>query len=159
MSNTATGTAAPLELILGGKTYIMRPLGFAEIGEFERWAQQRYIDQTERLIANLDEAGKATIRMETVRLAQKLAMNTTDPEATRIMDELASSVEGVARLVFLSVRRSDPSATVESVGAAMVDQASMEVAMRTFNRLNRGDETEAKKKVKRTTKARAKKSR
>lgn len=163
MTDTATGTAAPLELKLAGKTYRMRPIGFAEIGEFEQWVRQTHIARAESLIGHFDDATKQQIRMDTVRTAQKISMNATDPEAVRIMDEMSSSVEGITRLVHLSIRREHPDATLEQIAGAMEDQATAMMAMQKFNALNREDGDDAggakKKQVKHKARTRKKKSR
>lgn len=160
MTDTATGTAAPLELKLAGKTYRMRPIGFAEIGEFEQWVRQTHIARAESLIGHFDDATKQQIRMDAVRMAQKISMNATDPEAVRVMDEMSSSVEGITRLVHLSIRREHPDATLEQIAGAMEDQATAMMAMRQFNTLNReGEGADGAKKKQAKRKPRKKKSR
>lgn len=161
-TTTADGTAAPMELKLGEKTYRMKPIGFAEIGEFERWAQQKYIADNERLLelANIPDDAKTNERLKALETARRLSMNASDDDAVRIMNEFSSSVEGIARLMYLSIRRLHSDVTFEEIATAMEDQANVEIAMSKFNNINGADTVAADAgKSQKKTRKRKKKSR
>ena len=158
--NTAEGTAAPSELRVGDTTYRLRPLTYAAIGEFERWAQDFHLEQTERLIKHLDPESQATRRDEASRLASRLTMTAEDSEAALVMGRIAQTMEGVVRLMWLSMRTEHPGLLLDQVGEIMADPDAFSVAMERFNSLNDGDAGPVESgKPRRPRKKRASKSR
>lgn len=140
-------TAAPAEITLGGKTFRMRPLSFAEIGEFERWAQDEYLQRVERSVKYLDEAAKAEERRKAAAIMRKMSMvvQSDDAEALREMDETCRSIEGLTRLIWLGLRREHPELTLPEVGNLLADQKAIDAAKGHWKRINRaGDDDEGK---------------
>jgi len=140
--DTAAGTAAPSELTIGGAAYRCRPLAFAEMGEFDRWARDSYLAEQARLVDTLDLTRTDRIEMlkAAVAMTGKLSMTTGDPEAMMIMAGLTHSLEGVTRLTWLSIKREHPNVTLQKIGEGMADPQMMNEALATFNLLNMGED-------------------
>ena len=134
----AQGTAAPSELTIGGAAYRLRPLTYADIGEFERWAQSDYLAQQKRLVAEVGLEGddRRDLLVASIGMAGKLSMTTDDPEASAVMAKISQSLEGVTRLMWLSMRKERAELTMEDVGEMMADPEAMGEALEQFNALN-----------------------
>jgi hypothetical protein len=120
---TVTGKAwAPLAV--GGKTHRVYPLTYDDLGELQAWVNAQLPDPFDAVasspgFARLSvEAQKYAIRCA-VELAAKGKRRLNSPEAA----EAVNSPEGVAFLLYLMVKRGDPTFT-EAAAAELVRQVT-----------------------------------
>ena len=93
--------AAPVEVKIGPNTYRLRPLTIRDMGEFEAWAQAR--------VARCPLEGEAPAQTA----ARAARVHFYAPECIA----LQGTMEGMARLVLLSARHADPTATLDGMFA------------------------------------------
>ena len=106
---TAHITGAPLEFDFDGKTYLFYPLRDKDYGEFEIWAQDRYIQTTKRNLEGLSEDQQKLLLMNAFEHASLITFASAECKA------MMQSVEGAAKLVHLSLRRGEPDITLDDV--------------------------------------------
>lgn len=113
-------------LTVGGRTYKVYPLTFDDLGELQAWVNSEIPDPFDAVTASPGfarlnvEAQKFAIRCA-VELASKGKRRLNSPEAA----ELVASPEGVMQLLYLMVRRGDPSFT-EADAAELVRKVTPE---------------------------------
>jgi len=105
----------PIELIFQDKKYTFHPLRDMDYGEFEAWAQDRYIQVTKRNIADLPETERHMLLLQSFERASLITFSSKE---ARI---LMSSVEGAAKLLHLSIRRGEPAITEDDVRKLCTD--------------------------------------
>ena len=157
--NVSTGTAAPSELVVGGVAYRARPLTYADIGEFERWAQEQHINEQKRLLELSGLNGEAGERLllGAIKLAGNLSMAGGDEESQAVMDRLCTSLAGVTRLIWMTLRRDQTNLKLDDVAELLANPADLEQATEAFSSLNQDGGAEGK--APRTKKVRKTKSR
>lgn len=108
--------ATPIEVELGGKTYRLARLTFAQLAEFEEWARQQPFRELEGKLNALPEG---TLRDEMKPLLLQEAMAASrDSSALGIM---AASISGVVKMFTLALRKHHPeldAGTIEAIVAA-----------------------------------------
>ncbi|MBI5724598.1 MAG: hypothetical protein HZA50_11605 [Planctomycetes bacterium] len=124
-------TAAPSVLALNGVEYRLSPLRDCDYGEFERWVQDRYFDVAKRNLADLPDAQKDSLLRHAYERAAGLTINS--PEALNLM----VTVDGAAKLMYLSLRREHPAITQEEATKLCTDPAVVRQCMDRVEELNR----------------------
>ena len=90
--------AAPIELTIDGKTYILSPLTMRDLRELERHFQSHIINETKALIAGIDAKIALDLLRDAISESKKCQIGS--PEfAGKI-----SSIEGLAKILSLSLR-------------------------------------------------------
>lgn len=116
-------------LTAGGKDYRIYPLTYDDLAELKVWVNERIPDPIEAVtgtagFAKLSpEAQKYALRVA-VELVTKGQRHLTSPEAA----ELLASPEGVMEMLYLMVRRGDPSFTREAAQALAKELTPADVA-------------------------------
>ena len=141
-------SAAPHSITLGGVEYPVRPMTFRDIGEYEAWAQDYYLERLERVWekSKVDEEYKRERRRESVRVAERLSMNLDrleDPAAFAEMDKITRSMEGITRLMWISLRSAAGTPALEDIARFMADDAVKTLSLAKFNAANGSGEVEA----------------
>lgn len=132
MTSTPDATGAPSQIKLGDKTYFLYPLDDADIGQFERWAQDRMIDVAIRNLPRLErESDRDAILKHAYDKAAKITAGSKELMA------LFASLDGLVFLVWLSFRRHQPDLSQEDVLRLLTTYADQmpEITDR-FKRLN-----------------------
>ena len=111
ITDTARATAAPAEVIFGGRTYRLSPLTDGDVGELDNW-----------------------VRARTIRAAREAGRGLPEPEAQTLMREAFAfaatqtwlgvlggdcSIDMLARLFWQLVKRHHPDASLEAVRQAI----------------------------------------
>lgn len=130
MPKVSTMTASPVELKLGGDTYKLSPLTHSDLGEFERWCQDRLIEVAKRAGEGMAAADRQALLADAVSRASAISL--TSPEASRLM----SSMDGIVRLMHLSLRHHHPDIELEQVHEMLSDPRALDEAMASFDAIN-----------------------
>jgi hypothetical protein len=109
MSDLSTVTAAPIEIELGGKTFKMRPLSIADLGEFENWVRQKIISNAMHAARDLPARDRRDLTSEAISIASSVTYDSREAQG------MMQSIEGAGQLVCLSLRREHPDITREQV--------------------------------------------
>lgn len=72
--DTASVTAAPIELQIGDHTYRFSLLTDAILGRLERFMQDRFVNETKRHLDDLDAKTKADVMVATLAEARKIRL-------------------------------------------------------------------------------------
>jgi hypothetical protein len=111
MTDTARATAAPAEVMLGGRTYRLSPLTDGDVGELDNW-----------------------VRARTIRTAREAGRGLPEPEAQALMRQAFAfaatqtwfgvlgrdcSIDMLARLFWQLVKRHHPDASLDAVRQAI----------------------------------------
>jgi len=131
MTERSRLAASPGELHFGDKTLRMRPLTDRDIGELDGWLRQRIIRSARE---SLPPGSTQAEREETLSLAMREAATASliSPYGVRVM----STPEGLARLVWQSVRLDHPEQTPESILALLYSPENIRAANEAFMELN-----------------------
>jgi len=119
----------PKPIVVKGKTYLVHPLNFEEMGELQEWL---YAQQRKQVMTAVEEAVERNkLPVEVQKYLALAALDTLarnriligTPEA----DTLMNSLEGIVYMTWLGVRRGDPSFRLED--AVEVAKVIVESAM------------------------------
>jgi hypothetical protein len=141
--------AAPREISIGGKTLQASPLRIADIGQLERWMRQQHIDggrksataltiEADQLVAQTiedveDPKQRKLVRADLERRLQadKILILDRAHEAAAKSSLLSMSgwsmlwsVEGMARIMWLSLKQQHPDLTLDEVAVLMLHNSS-----------------------------------
>jgi hypothetical protein len=111
-------TAAPIEIELGGKTFKMRPLSIADLGEFENWVRQKIISNAMHAARDLPARDRRDLTSEAIRrdlISEAISIASSVTYDSREAQGMMQSIEGAGELVCLSLRREHPDITREQV--------------------------------------------
>ncbi|MFA5041114.1 MAG: hypothetical protein WC464_05730 [Bdellovibrionales bacterium] len=133
-------TAAVSELKIDNITYRISPLRDMDFGEFERWVQDRYMDVALRNLELLSEKDREVLIKAAYEKAA--ALTASSPEAIGLM----TTVEGAAKLLWLSLRRERPDITIEAAQELATHPKTVKLFMDKIHDLNRIQSYESKKK-------------
>lgn len=142
MTTTPQATAAPIAVTLAGQKFRMRPLRDCDFGEFEAWVKRRYIDTARQMAEGLSEADRQTLLNRAFDKAAVLTFSS--PDALKLM----VTVEGAAKLVWLSLRTEHPDLAEDQVKAWLSDSRTMAEALDRVDYLNGDGKVRVKKKPK-----------
>jgi len=127
---------APQEVEIKGEGYMLSPLTLADVASMMRWFCDRPLEKCKAELANYGEMYDDKTRRRTVAKAKEeheRRVEVTngldiDPDIVeqvkKEMNREYSSVDGVARMLWLSIRKNRPDATLEEV-AELVDMSSL----------------------------------
>ncbi len=134
MTDTATATAAPLPITLGGQTYRMSPLSDRDIGEMDLWVSTRYL---RRARASIDPNDSDENKRRAEEVAQRTAATMTFMSGLGL--SMLNNVDGMAQLLWVSIRKNHPKAESADIRQALVEHPEdIEAAMADWRRLNPG---------------------
>ncbi|HAI11074.1 MAG TPA: hypothetical protein DCM28_05175 [Phycisphaerales bacterium] len=109
MSDLSTVTAAPIEIELGSKTYKMRPLTIADLGDFENWVRQKIIANSMHAARDLPARDRRDLTSEAINAASRVTYDSREAQG------MMQSIEGAGQLIYLSLRHEHPDITREQV--------------------------------------------
>jgi hypothetical protein len=116
MNDLANLTGQPQKLAVDGRTYLIRPLTLDDFGALQQWVNEQFPDPMAIAQASLNglsvEAQKFLIK-EAFAAASRPKPKLGTPEA----DALTNSLDGLREMLFLMIRRDDPSFTREAAVA------------------------------------------
>jgi hypothetical protein len=136
-------SAAPLEITVKRKDsqgnpinvkYRLSPLDQHNLGEFDRWAQDRYLDRVKANTKDLPEA----MRMELLHRAFIEAANIT--LSSKQGSELMLTVEGMVKLFEISIRKEHPNITPEEITSIMFDSEVLNMVADKISFVNGGQD-------------------
>lgn len=125
-------TAAPSEVVIGDEVFLVSPMQDKDYGEFERWVQDRYLDVATRNAEKIPEGNRDVWLQHAYDRAA--AITITSDEALKIM----VTVEGSARMFWLSTRRNHPDLTYDRALQLLTDPVNLARAMSRIKTLNGG---------------------
>ena len=128
--NTAEVTAAPLPVVLGGKTYLCSPFCDEDFGVFERFAQDKYLDIAFRNVDKLkDQACKD--RLIDKAYEESIRVTFTSAEGMRQM----ATPKGMVLLVWLSLRKNHPEETLDTISELLSKPSNAKELTKAVNKL------------------------
>lgn len=95
-------TASPIEFIYREQKFSFYPLRDCDFGEFEMWVQDRIVDVTKRNIRDLPPEQQTLLLMNACDRAALVTFGSKESL------QLMRSVEGAARILYLSTRKAIP---------------------------------------------------
>lgn len=124
-------TAASDPLVLGDREFQMSPLTDKDIAELDSWIQSRCIEIARN---SLPPDASQELRNETIQSAIEVAMSMTwlSGRGAKIL----ATVQGMTRLVWVSIRKNHPDVTPAQLQAYMLDPENIQKANLAFSRLN-----------------------
>lgn len=127
-----SGAAVPLILINGGEEveFMMSPLSDKDLSELTDFVQEYYLRMARRSAKN--ETSEERDRIE--RIAQREAVTLT--WTSGIGAKLIASVDGMARLVWQSVKKLHPDVSVTQLRAYMFSAENIREVNRLFRKAN-----------------------
>ena len=126
----------PQEVEIKGKAYMLSPLTLADVADMMMWFVDKPLDECKQEIEKYGAIYDDKTRRRTVNAAKKAhderreVINGQDidqPLVDRVkkdMNREYSSIDGVARMLWLSIRKTKPEATLEEV-RELVDMQSL----------------------------------
>jgi len=140
--------AAPVDIVIGGKTYRMSPLQDRDVAELDNWLRSRIIRMARDSLAADEPEDMKRITMEAaIRFAQGLTW--ISGEGAQVMD----TIDGISRIVWQGVYHNHPEVSYEEVRRSMFQEKdnqhqSLEVKhfIDAFGMLNLSAEDRLKKK-------------
>lgn len=114
MNDAATLFGKPKPLSIGGKTYLLHPLNFDDHGEVQAWldAQQRDVFAiAQQQIAS----GRFSVEIQKfmIKSALEIAARSRIYVGTPEADAMLDTIEGKAEMLYLSIKKGDPSFTYD----------------------------------------------
>jgi len=123
MTSFADASAAPTEIVIDQKKWLLHPMDNDDFGVLQRWVEDRLMDIARRNCEGLP----VEVQKGLMESAYAKAVTVTMFDAITIRH--LGTLEGTVKMVWLSARKSDPSITENDVHKAlMADPAAMERA-------------------------------
>lgn len=133
--------ASPRPAIIAGREYMLHPLTDADRGEFAAWVQERILAINARACASLSPEAQVTLTREAMAAYHRVEQTLDCDEAKRI----TATSDGAARLLWLSMRRTHGSLSVDDVRQMIAaDPHGAIAAISVMNRANGFDGEEKK---------------
>lgn len=152
MTDRTTATAAPMPIKLAGKEYLLSPLADGDYSEFMMWVKAMIMQLARDNLGDLPQNERDMLLKYAFDTCKGLTVH------SREVLSAMSTVDGAARLLWLSLRRKHEDLTHEKVVSLMTDSQTLQYAMEQVDVLNElsqgdssGDEDESKKKNPLTT--------
>lgn len=114
-----------------GRTYYMSPMRDGDYGEFEAWVQDRYLSLAKRNLRDLEAADRETLLKAALDKAGSITIYS--PEAIQLM----VSIDGTAKLIWLSLRHRHSEVTEQQVRGWVSDPVVLREALDRHDELNR----------------------
>jgi len=129
VNDLPTMNSQPLAVQVDGKTYMVHPLNFEEMGELQQWIYEQQRTQVMTAVEEAVARNKLPIEVQ-----KFMALGALDVLArNRIMigtaeaDQLMNSIDGVVYMAYLGVRKGDPTFKLED--ATPIAKAILENAV------------------------------
>lgn len=133
-------TAASRPIMLAGKEYQMAPLSDLDIAELDQWLKAKVIQTAiDAVPPDASEQTRQAILDSANRVALELSW--MSPEGAKQMRTL----DGMARLVWQSIKRQHPETTHIDIRKALTDARTVNEAVSAFDSLNQAGESSKKK--------------
>ena len=133
-------------IVLGGVTYRMRPLGDADISALDQWLKSRVIRiACESLPENASEADRRLTMESAISFASSVTWMSGHGA------KMLATIDGMAQIVWQGVRYHHPEVTPEEIRSKLLDPQTLDDARQAFEAANfrRKDKQEARKAGKR----------
>lgn len=130
MTTTAQATAAVHTVKIGTRSFRMSPLQDKDYGEFEAWVQDRHIDLFKRNLSGLDDGERQRQLDRAFDRAAEIGIQSD--EAMSAM----CTVDGVSKLIWMSVRREHPDVTEDEVISLMTSPENIRQALDAIDNVN-----------------------
>lgn len=115
MHDVASLTGQPRKLTVAGRDYLLHPLTIADFGELQAWVDAQFPDPFEVVQAAIAKGAFNYVQQQFL-LEKALAASTQGKRliGTPEADRLLLSMEGVKRILVISIRKGDPGFTEEA---------------------------------------------
>lgn len=123
-------TAAAVPIQIGGQEYLMSPLTDQDISEIDEWLRARVIRAAMQAIPGNAEAGARD-----AALAQAMKVAMTISWVSGDGPKMMSSVDGIARILWQSLKHRHPKVVYEELRAQMFDAANVAEFNRGFKQV------------------------
>ncbi len=134
MSTSSTPTteanATPTEITLNGESYTMSPLGISDLAMLEREMKNSAIELAKEAVNRMSPALANGVLSDAVARASRLSINGADGQ------QYMSSMEGMTRMVWLSLKHNHPQITLKQVVGLLDQPGAMDVAMEAFDTIS-----------------------
>jgi hypothetical protein len=119
-NDLASLTAAPRPLTIGGKTYQVRPLTIDDYGRLQAWLDAQWPDPFDAVNAEIARREYSPAQQKhLLTSALELATRPKPKIGSDEAEPVVSSAKGVAQILYLAIRRDDPSFTVADAEAIL----------------------------------------
>jgi hypothetical protein len=118
-------------LTLHGHTLTMRRLSDMDLSELDEWVRVRAFDLARRCASGLPASERQEILGAAIRTAAGLSFLSLEGA------QMMSTLDGVARLLWQSVKADHPKETIESVRRLLVDENDLKDVMTQWRDMNR----------------------
>ena len=127
----ATLTAAPVTLTLNGVEYRMSPLTDADMGELERWIQRQVLEVARESLPPLPDPGDSHAYLVCKNEREMIIRMAIEESCRASLDSamgmnLLSSLQGLARIYWMQLRKHHPQITVSEVYGLLADKGIRE---------------------------------
>ena len=109
MNSISSLTGQPRPLSVAGQTYQLFPLTLDDLGQLQSWVDSHFPDPYQQA-ANALATGRFNVAQQQylLKIAAELSVRPRHLIGTPQADELLQSVEGIKRLLVLSIRKGRP---------------------------------------------------
>ena len=144
MTTTAQATAAVHEVIIAGRKFRMSPLKDRDYGEFEAWVQDRHVNLVKRNLEGLSDDERRHQLDRAFDRAAEIGIQSDEAMAAMC------TIEGVGKLVWLSIRAEHPDVSEEEVVSLMTSPENIREALDEIDNVNHMRSNNEKKARKRS---------
>ena len=125
-------TAVGFPISIGGREYVLRPLRDTDYAEFIAYVQQRIAERTLPIIESIKlPQPRAAAHDAMIRTLAAVCWGDTNCAAA------LTTLEGLARLLWLGMRRDNPTLTPDAIQALIMENPdSLRSMADTFQRIN-----------------------
>jgi hypothetical protein len=129
MDNLSTLTMQPKTLVVKGREYKVHPLDLGDFGYLQEWIDRQFPSPF-KAVKEAFEMGGFTFEQQKYMLknAVEQASRPRHLIGTFEADELLTSVEGYKQVIFLSIRKGDPSFTEKDAEALFSELSFVDIA-------------------------------
>ena len=132
-------TAAPMELEYNKKIYRVSPLRDRDLGELQNFIQDKYLSLAKRNLDGMSTENKSLLLKTAFEKATTLRVYSAESSG------ILNSVEGIAKMSWLSLRKEHSDLTFDQVWDLCNDSNFVENMMQLITELNKVDENGVKK--------------
>jgi hypothetical protein len=112
MNDLKTLTAQPSPVVIDGETYVVHPLSMDDWGALQAWLDEQHANPFEVVKAAIAGGGFTVVQQQyMLDKALERAMKPRCKIGSLEADELLTSMEGYAQVLYLSVRKGRPDFT------------------------------------------------
>lgn len=132
MNNDPALTGAGVPLAIAGQEFQMHSLSDKDFVELDEWIRQRMMKTA---LASLAGITDSTLRAEIIQNATIAASTATWLSGPGV--KILSTVDGVSRMLWQSVKKGNPNVTHADLRSLCFDRDNVEEIVTTFNRINK----------------------